>query len=131
LVVFMAGMPTRTTQMRLSRMTELEPCPFCGSDDLGERESVRDEYCARVICHECEGCVDGPNLAAVVAVWNRRATGGAPVENRTRPLTEQSQPWTPEHCKAYPRRASEEIEYLRGQLAARGVPGNQQEGGNG
>jgi hypothetical protein len=43
---------------------------------------------------------------------------GEPTDSRTRPLTDPSQPWTPEHCKAYPRRASEEIEYLRGRLAA-------------
>lgn len=41
-------------------------------------------------------------------------------DNRTRPLTDQSQAWTPEHCKAYPRRAAEEIEYLRGQIASAG-----------
>lgn len=44
-----------------------------------------------------------------------------PPDNRTRPLTDSSQPWTPEHCKAYPRRAAEEIEWLRGQLIAHGV----------
>ncbi len=33
-----------------------------------------------------------------------------------------STPWTPEHCRNYPRRASEEIAFLRTQLAAQAVP---------
>jgi len=48
-------------------------------------------------------------------------------DNRTRPLTDPDQPWTPEHCKSYPRRASEEIAFLRESLEriARGVATDQ------
>jgi hypothetical protein len=81
---------------------------------------------ARSVLDQCATCDDtgatnlgvGPQPCPIC-----KPATGVPVapDNRTRPLTDQSQPWTPEHCKAYPRRASEEIEYLRGQLAASGV----------
>ena len=73
-----------------------------------------------------------------VSSEEREAPGTAGVADlRTRPLTDQSQEWTPEHCKTYPRRASEEIAYWRSRAEAAesrnagvlGTPNDQQNGG--
>jgi len=48
----------------MSDEIELEPCPFCGSDNV----SVWDEYV------ECMNCgANGPSCSNPIALWNERA----------------------------------------------------------
>lgn len=59
------------------RMTELKPCPFCGSDEIhtyspGPYETGND---ASVSCENpiCGAEVRGDTLKEAIAKWNRRA----------------------------------------------------------
>jgi Lar family restriction alleviation protein len=59
-------------------MSELLPCPFCGSDDIEQIEGDRyagqsGDWCA-IRCGKCEA--EGPHVwgfPKAVAAWNRRA----------------------------------------------------------
>ena len=68
-------------------MTELKPCPFCGSNDVDHTFDARTEYVDEKHFVHCRNCgADGPSArrawngeswdeihARVVDVWNRRA----------------------------------------------------------
>lgn len=59
-------------------MTELKPCPFCGSDQVGHATGTAYEQFLFVACHECEA--QGPPTAyegkdckeRAAENWNRR-----------------------------------------------------------
>ena len=53
-------------------MTELKPCPFCGSDDVICGAGLDDEY--YVECWDCSAKVESCNgMEDAVAGWNARA----------------------------------------------------------
>lgn len=53
-------------------MTELKPCPFCGSDDVICVAGLDDEY--YVECWDCSAKVESCNgMEDAVAGWNARA----------------------------------------------------------
>lgn len=69
-------------------MAELKPCPFCGSDGLLERFSVRKGFEAFVVCTGC--LVSMPTITydteeeaakAAIEAWNRRAEDGKEESN--------------------------------------------------
>lgn len=49
---------------------ELQPCPFCGSEDL-----ENDTYFITCVTCEADGPIKG-NEPEAIAAWNRRATPG-------------------------------------------------------
>lgn len=64
-------------------MTELKPCPFCGSKAIIESFSVRKGFEANVSCTECLANMptitfDFEETAYLEAIkdWNRRADNG-------------------------------------------------------
>jgi len=52
---------------------ELEPCPFCGSDDIG----YDDEY-GRVICECSAGGPFSTRMQSAIELWNKRTPALAP-----------------------------------------------------
>ena len=64
-------------------MTELKPCPFCGSEgesivvDENEFNKDKREYRYRVVCTECMATVDTgcyQNKWVAIEAWNRRCS---------------------------------------------------------
>ena len=59
-------------------MSELKPCPFCGSDDVALDEfayRIGDgEWESKVICYECHANTGFYTKQEAVEAWNRRAT---------------------------------------------------------
>lgn len=60
-------------------MRYLAPCPFCGSQNLREREAPRDDENeqelvgpASVSCLDCQGGIFGFDLEEAQLAWNRR-----------------------------------------------------------
>lgn len=55
-------------------MTELKPCPFCGSNDIHRFEPTAYEIGddASVSCEECGAEVRGNTLRIALSKWNRR-----------------------------------------------------------
>ena len=55
-------------------MTELKPCPFCGSTDVEIRNDERD--CCYIQCLVCDAWVSTgvfePSYEDIVELWNRR-----------------------------------------------------------
>lgn len=56
-------------------MTELKPCPFCGSSDIQQEYNGPHGYEPYVVCVDCGCCVDGK-----FGAWNTRAAIEAPVQ---------------------------------------------------
>mgnify|MGYP002624665483 CR=1 FL=1 len=54
-------------------MTELNPCPFCGSEELFiDPGEYRADY--MIMCVDCGGRIGYfPSKAQAIAAWNRRA----------------------------------------------------------
>ena len=53
-------------------MTELRPCPFCGSDDVVSGAGLEDEY--YVECWDCSAKIESyKSLEEAITGWNRRA----------------------------------------------------------
>jgi len=61
---------------RIKEMTELKPCPFCGSTEIHTYEPTMYEIGndASVNCENpiCEAEVRGRTLQEAIAKWNRR-----------------------------------------------------------
>jgi len=58
-------------------MTELKPCPFCGSEKLRLSYGVPDRYC--VICDKCgaiSSFMNNGGRKTCKEAWNRRAEDG-------------------------------------------------------
>lgn len=54
-------------------MTDLKPCPFCGSDAVLNDYSGREYSCYYVQCPKCHiGTEVKYSETAVVKIWNRR-----------------------------------------------------------
>jgi len=64
-------------------MTNLKPCPFCGSAEceIFSRTSIEGRVLYDVVCHEC-GTLSGPwgSAERCAKHWNRRASLWQPIE---------------------------------------------------
>lgn len=51
-------------------MTDVEPCPFCGSNDIDARENSFMGHFVK--CCECDGMMLADSRAGAIAGWNTR-----------------------------------------------------------
>lgn len=57
----------------MDKLTPLEPCPFCGGDELSHGVEMRyPDDIAHVQCHDCDAFVTAPTEAEAITAWNTR-----------------------------------------------------------
>ena len=70
-------------RLREMRMTELKPCPFCGSTDVHLVENDRGKSEVSITCKDCNVWVDhmfdAMTREEAIKLWNTRYLNGMPV----------------------------------------------------
>ena len=74
-------------RLREMRMTELKPCPFCGSTDVHLIENDPGKSEISITCKDCNVWVDHMFYAMTkeqaIELWNRRYLNGMPISLHT------------------------------------------------